>query len=90
MVVSGGVAVNLHQLADGVAAHLVNYGYDDERDAVAVLDELELTVRLAGSFTTAVAVRPGRSAESLELTHEAGCYGVRLLEVGLYTVIVLR
>jgi len=90
VVVSGGVAVNLHQLADGVAAHLINYGYDDERDAVAVIDELELTIRLAGSFRTAVAVRPGRSAESLELTHDGDCYCVRLLEVGLYTVIVLR
>ena len=29
------VAVNLHRLDDGFAVHLVNYGYDDERDAVA-------------------------------------------------------
>ena len=44
------IAVNLHRLDDGVAVHLINYGYDDERDAVAVIDELELAVRLPGEL----------------------------------------
>ena len=45
---SAEVAVNLHRLDDGVAVHLVNYGYDDERDAAAVIADLELAVRLPG------------------------------------------
>ena len=76
--------------ADGVAVHLVNYGYDDERDGVAVIDSVELAVRLAGTWATARAVRPGRAPEPLELTAEADVHRVRLTDVGLYTVVVLR
>ena len=90
VVASGGIAVNLHSLDDGAAVHLINYGYDDERDAVAVIAELELTVRLGGRFATATAVRPGQSAEPLELVKDGDSYRVRLAEVGLYTVVVLR
>jgi hypothetical protein len=89
VVASDGIAVNLHQL-DGVAAHLINYGYDDERDAAAVIEELELTVRPGGSVATATAVRPGRSVEPLELIQDGDLFRVRLADVGLYTVVVLR
>jgi hypothetical protein len=87
---SGAVAVNLHRLDDGVAAHLVNYGYDDEQDAVAGIEDLELTLRAPEGCTTAEAVRPGRSPEALELTRADDGYRVRLADVGLYTVVVLR
>ena len=86
-----GMAVNLHQRDDVVAAHLINYGYDDDRDAVAVIPELELTVRLPGKDVTAgTVVRPGREPEALELRRDGDGYGVRLKDVGLYTVVVFR
>jgi hypothetical protein len=85
-----GIAVNLHRLDDGVAAHLINYGYDDEADTVTVIDDLELTVRLPGTHMTATAVRPGGSPEPLELARDGNCYRVRLTEIGLYTVMVFR
>ena len=46
--------------------HLINYGYDDGRDAVARIPDLDLTVR------------------------DGDGYLVRLADVGLYTVVVLR
>src|ERR671917_138157 len=90
VVASDGIAVNLHRLDDGVAVHLVNYGYDDERDAVATIGDLELTLRLGGEFAGATAVRPGRSPERTELSRDGDGYRVRLADVGLYTVVVLR
>ena len=90
VVASGEIAVNLHQLDDGVAAHLINYGYDQERDAVAVVDDLELTVRLPKTFSTAMLLRPGRPPEALELRRDGDAHCVRLGAVGLYVLVVLR
>ncbi|HLL63690.1 MAG TPA: hypothetical protein VK401_11615, partial [Propionibacteriaceae bacterium] len=90
VVTDGGIAVNLHQLDDGVAVHLVNYGYHDEHDTVAVMETLDLTVRLDSSVASATAVRPGRSVETLELVSDGDSHRVRLTGVGLYTVVVLR
>lgn len=90
VVTSSEIAVNLHRLDDGVAVHLVNYGYDDEGDAVAVTDDFELTVRPPEDLPTATAVRPGRSPEPLDLTRDGDRCRVRLTDVGLYTVVGFR
>ncbi len=87
---SAEVAVNLHRLEDAVVVHLVNYGHDDERDAVAVVDTLELAVRLPTAYSTATLVRPERPREPLELSRDGDVHRVRLADVGLYTVVVLR
>lgn len=85
-----GIAVNLHRVDGAVAAHLINYGYDHERDAVAMIAALDLAVRLPGEVATGTVVRPGRSPEPLELDRDGDRYRVRLGEVGPYTVVVFR
>ena len=85
------IAVNLHRLDDAaVAVHLVNYGYDDPADAVAVIEDLELTVRLPTDHSSATLVRPGRPPEALDLSRDGDHYRVRLAGVGLYAVVELR
>ena len=64
VVASAEIAVNLHLLDDGVAAHLVNYGYDDEHDAVADDPRAGAGPPVAGEdLATAEVVRPGRPPE---------------------------
>ena len=55
-----------------------------------MIDSVELAIRLAGTFATATAVRPGQAPERLGLTADGGVHRVRLTDVGLYTVVVLR
>lgn len=43
---TGGLAVNLHAVSTGAAAHLVNHAYDDERDAARTCRDVTLRVRL--------------------------------------------
>ena len=87
---SAEIAVNLHRLDGAVAVHLVNYGYDDEGDAVAMIADLELTVRLPTGYTSATLVRPGHAPEPLEVSRDGEHLRVRLADVGLYTVVELR
>jgi hypothetical protein len=90
VVASAAVAVNLHRLDDGFAVHLVNYGYDDERDATAAIADLELAVRLPGEVRGGTVVRPGQTPEPVDLARTGDAVRVRLADVGLYTVVVFR
>ena len=73
---------------DGVAAHLVNYGYDDEQDAAAVI------ARPGAGRPAARRGPPGRGRcdpagppEPVDLTaHRGRRTASRLADVGLYTV----
>ncbi len=88
------VAVNLQRLADGsgVACHLINYDYDDEAGAVSRVDEMVLDVRLAGSsgVVQAELVRPDAPPVVVPVEQVAGRLRVRLPEVGVYAIVVLR
>ncbi len=71
-----------------MVVHLVDYGYDDARDAVAGIPDPELT--LPGDIPTATVVRPGWPPEPPELSRDGDAYRVRLADVRPYTVVVLR
>ena len=59
---------------------------------MAVIADLELAVRLPGELATApTVVRPGRPPEPVDLRRgRRRTCRVRLADVGLYTVVVLR
>jgi len=82
----GGLAVNLHRRQDGtVAAHLINYGYDTERDAVPPILDLESSIRLPGRSRRAEVIAPGRPA----VEYADGRHQVRI-DARLYTIVVFH
>ncbi|WP_375425670.1 hypothetical protein [uncultured Friedmanniella sp.] len=89
---AAGLASQLQRLpgSDAVACHLVNYGYDEEADAVTALVDVELAIRLdATSVSEARVVRPGRPEELVPVRLVDGRHTLTLSEVGVYTVVVL-
>jgi hypothetical protein len=85
------LAVNLHSLSGGtVAVHLVNYCYVAADDAVVSRSDVEVTVRLRGSYTAAAVIRPGRPDGHQEVSRSGDSYTVRLDEVNVYAVVVLH
>ena len=86
----GGLAVNLHRRQDGtVAAHLINYGYDTDRDGVPPILDLELSIRLPGRSSRAEVIAPGRPAAELAIAYAEGRHQVRI-DAGLYTIVVFH
>jgi hypothetical protein len=86
-----GVGVNIARLADGSAAvHLVNYAYDPALDRVPVLTDVELSVALEVDFSEASVVTPPNGCHDLAVRVENGRHVVRLAELPLYTIVVLR
>ena len=86
----GGLAVNLHRLQDGtVAAHLINYGYDAEHDAVPLIPDLELSIRLPGRSRRAEVIAPGRPVVESPVGYADGRHQVRI-DAGLYTIVVFH
>jgi hypothetical protein len=81
-------AVGLHRVASGVAVHLLRYDYDEAADRVPPIDDLELSVRLAGGIAGCRALAPQREVTSA-LARDGDWHTVRLRDVGLYTVIQL-
>ena len=93
LLVSADLAANLQRLpgSDAVACHLVNYDYDDEVDAVTVLADVTLGVRLGGAPEELAArvVRPGHAEEVVPVRLVDGRHTVTLAQVGVYAVVVL-
>jgi hypothetical protein len=82
-------AVCVHRVEAGAAVHLIRYDYDERADAVPVLAELELELRLPEAFTRATPFSPAgdlRVASSVE----AGTHRLRLTDVPLYGVVLLE
>jgi hypothetical protein len=85
------VAANVQHLADGsYALHLVNYDYDRDADAVRVLTDVPLRVRLPKDREHATAVASDGSRSPLELAHEDGAHVVRLPLLGVYSIVVFH
>jgi hypothetical protein len=89
VVCSAGLATNLYQLPDGrVAAHLVNYDYDDEQDQVRARTGVRLGVQLSDGEVTAQVVTPGRPSVSVPVMSRETAHIVELDAVGAYTIVV--
>ena len=84
------LALNIHQLGEKEAAlHFIRYDYDQQTDAVPVLPELTLNVRLSRPFRQATALSPdGRL--SVSMTPSGPMHHITLRDVPLYGVILLQ
>jgi hypothetical protein len=90
VVARSGCATNLHRLADdGVALHLVSYGYDRDADAVGVLHDVTVCVRLDRPRRRGFVVAPGAGRREVDVRHEGDAHVVALGDVGVYAVLVL-
>jgi hypothetical protein len=81
-------AIGLHRVADGVAVHLLRYAYDATADCVPLLKHLELSVRLADAAVTGVEAVP--DGVGVEVASAGPAHTLRLRNVPLYTVVILR
>jgi hypothetical protein len=81
-------AVCVHRVDGGAAVHLIRYDYDAEADAVPVLGELELELRLPERFSRATAFSPGGELQA-SVTTDGTTHRLRLADVGLYGVVLL-
>jgi hypothetical protein len=87
---AGSTAVNIARLADGSAAvHVLNYGYDEERDSVTELSDVELSVSLPLSAARATVLTADGKRSEVDVTVDGDRHTLRLDHLGLYTVVVL-
>jgi hypothetical protein len=84
-------AANIQHLADGsYALHLVNYDYDRDADAVRVLTDVPLRVRLPEVREHATVVASDGTRTPLEVVREDGAHVVRLGALGVYAIVVFH
>jgi hypothetical protein len=81
-------AVGLHRVADGVAVHILRYAYDAAADRVRDLQEMDIRVRLEDVHVTAAEAVP--SGVDVELASAGPVHTLRLRDVPLYTIVILR
>lgn len=90
------LAVNIQRVAGGAAVHIIRYDFDSQQDAVLVLPELTLDLRLDRAYTQADVFSPdGHPQVTLSATGHSSAQGpaplrLTLHDVPLYTVVLLR
>jgi hypothetical protein len=85
------LGVNIVRTRSGVAVHLVNYEYDQERDRTPVLRHLAVDVRVPGTFAKdALVLTPGSAATITEVQFTDGIARLTLDELGPYAIVELR
>jgi hypothetical protein len=91
VVIHADCGVNIHRLANGSpAVHLVNYDYQEERDRVLHVENVDLDVRFDRHWPKATAYgSDGRVWQQHVGAHE-GRQRVRLPVLGLYTIVVFH
>lgn len=83
--------VNIHRLPDGSAAvHLLNYDYDEASDRVRAVEDLNLAVRLSGTWSQATAYGADGRVWPLDVHSDGIAHMVRLPLLGLYTIVVFH
>lgn len=83
------MAINLQRVDAGCAVHLVRYDYDETRDEVPVLPELNLEIRIQGDFRMAKAYSPIGEV-GLVQSRKNEVYHLKLRNVPVYCVILLQ
>jgi hypothetical protein len=82
------LAVNLQRVGDGIAVHVVRYGYDESSDRIPALAELTLELRLPEACTSASAFSPDGSLRA-ELAAEGDRVRLTLRDLGVYGIVLL-
>jgi hypothetical protein len=83
------LAMHIQKVDDGAAIHIIRYDYNEERDSVPFLPELTLDLRLPEHFEQAEVYSPAKQL-SISLLHTGGWHQLRLHNVPLYSVVLLR
>jgi hypothetical protein len=83
------LAATIQYIDGGAAIHIIRYDYDESRDCVPGLPELDLEVRLSKRFETLQIESPAGTPQGT-LTVNGGLHRVSLRDVPLYTVVVLK
>jgi hypothetical protein len=83
------VAVNLQRVEQGVAVHILRYDYESGRDQVPALGELNIELRLPGSFTDLEVFSPGEPPRAA-LSVSGDVHRLALRDVPLYGIILLK
>ena len=86
---SADLAINLQRVDSGVAVHILRYDYDAERDEMPLLGELNMDLRLPGTFHNLEVFSPGELPEA-QLEGSDGSYHLTLKNLPLYSIILLR
>jgi hypothetical protein len=84
------LALTLQRIEDGVALHFIRYAYDQAADRVPVLEELSFDVRLDTPHSSAAAFSFDGSLGADLLGVEDGIHRLRLRDVPLSGIVVLR
>lgn len=83
------IALNIQQLEEGVAVHLLRYDYDYDQDKVPPLEELKLSIRLPGSYVSLQVFSPGE-LPAVNLTVDGNLHHLILHNVPLYSILLLK
>jgi hypothetical protein len=83
--------VNVHELGDGAAIHLVNYDHDDDHDGVRRTGEMTLSVRLAelGHVGRVVHHPADGPPSELAVDQDGDVHRITLPDVGVYAIVEL-
>jgi hypothetical protein len=83
------IAVNIQRIAGGAAVHLINYAYDEPLDAVPLIPDVLLELRVAEQYGDVQAYSP-LCAPAVTLEIDGATSRLRLRNLPLYSIIVLR
>ena len=83
------IAVNLQRVESGVAVHILRYDYSFEEDRIPQLDELQLDLRLPGTFSKMEVFSPGEPPK-IELKGSNGMHSILLKNLPLYSILLLK
>jgi hypothetical protein len=83
------IAVNLQRIESGVAVHILRYDYNSQQDKVPALDELNIDLRLPGSFSSLEVFSPGEPPQA-ELQISGNLPRLALKNIPLYSIILLK
>jgi hypothetical protein len=86
---SADLAINFQRVESGVAVHIMRYDYDAERDEMPPLGELNLDLRLSGTFHSLDVFSPGELPEA-RLAGSNGSYHLTLKNLPLYSIVLLK
>jgi hypothetical protein len=80
----------MQRVDGGIAIHIIRYDYDFEKDRVPNLGALILELSLPGNFGDVEVFAPGESPKAELETISHGLYTLKLSNVPLYSIILLK
>jgi hypothetical protein len=83
------LGLQIQQVANAAALHIVNYAYDAEGDAIIAPEGVEVTVRLPRRCTSATLYQPGSEPRTLEIQGEGNRHTLWFDRLPVYTIVLL-